>query len=709
MARGAAWLAAVVLVAAAQPAPAQNVGGRIFDDRDADGIQDPGEPGLPGVSVRLFGTAASGAVDQAATTVADGSFGFAPGNGCYLLAPEDPPGWRLGRARDDGFAEATPGYTFPVGRPRFSKLDRARANLAAGPYTYASVGDSIAWNFNICGYPESFWYSKQIRMRLACAAPGTTVTLDEAAIKGEHTDDLLVDDAGETNNVFRLIDLAPELITISIIGNDLLNVDPGGANPTQQQINVAVAEVLDSRQNLQEVLSTLLDALPDADIALNTLYDNEAYNCNSGNPSAFHRNWLPIVNRILRDLAWGQSRRVSLNEVAADFAHEDQLGACTGFDNLICRDVFLLDTIHPRNTGYTVVREKVWEGIGGVSLGSDDALGRTSITGVDYGYLRHVRRLSPRAWAVQGGATVIDPDAAFDGDDAGAPARITLGSGAEELRLSGFPDWYDEVQIVRAVAGVRYRTAGSVADDFYRVEASVDGVFRPPPGFAYTPTQWNFFTPIVGGGGPSSPPENADYPAARLLARPDAPVFREASALLSKNPVLAPGQGEYAWPAVTHAELATATLRVAAAPVAATPGNDGYEVLLDHAWLDLYGWEKPRPPEVQALRLSRAAGGALELSFDALAGAARYNLYTGRLASVAQGAYDHGPDAPHGPACDAPVVPAGAGRVAIVQAPAAQAAQSVYYLVTAHVDDVESPAGFASDATEIDRSQSICG
>ncbi|MCP3980911.1 MAG: hypothetical protein GY716_16535, partial [bacterium] len=400
----------LALVAAVMPAAAQSVGGRTFEDRNANGVQDAGEPALAGVTVRLFGTGAA-AVDQSTTTAGDGTFSFAPGDGCYLVSPEDPPGWRSVEPRNDGFVEGTPGYTFPVGQSRYSKLDQARANLQSGAYTFAAIGDSIAWNFNICSYIESFWYSKRIRDRMACVAPGATVALNEAAIKGEHTDDLLVDQGGETNNVFRLLDLQPDLVTISMIGNDLLDVDPG-SNPTQQQVNQAVAEVLDARQNMQEVMSTLLAEIPTLDIALNTLYDNEAYNCNSGNPSLFHRTWIPIVSRILRELAWGQSRRVAVNEVAADFAHEDQLGACTGYDGMICRDFFQFDTIHPTNDGFNIVREKVWEGIGGVSLGSTDALARSSIDEVNHGYLRRVRRLSPTTWEARGGAAIVDPQAA---------------------------------------------------------------------------------------------------------------------------------------------------------------------------------------------------------------------------------------------------------------------------------------------------------
>jgi lysophospholipase L1-like esterase len=569
------------------------------------------------------------------------------------------------------------------------------------------MGDSIAWNFNICSYPESFWYSKQYRSRLACAAPIAAITLDEAAVKGEHTDDLLVDESNDLNNVFRVLEIDPQLITMSIIGNDLLNVEPGN-NPTQAEINKAVAEVLDARQNLQEVLSVLVSELPDADIVLNTLYDNEAYDCYSGNPSDFHRTWVPIVSRILRDVAWGQIRRVPNAEVAAEFAHEDQIGGCTGFDGLICRDLFGLDNIHPRNNGYEVILEKLWEGSGGVSLGPNDVLGRSSAGGVDYGYLRRVRRLLPTTWQLLGGAAAASPEAALDDQDDGSAAAITLGAAAEELRLGGFPDWYDEIQIVRVIAGVRYRTTGVVNDDFYRMEGSISGQFRPDPGHAYTPTDWNYYTPIVGGGGPNQPPENPDYPLAKLLALPQVAAYRDASATLTKNPTLPPGATDYQWPAVTHEELAMTTIRVATAPIAATAGNDAYQVELDYAWLDLYGWEKARPEEVQELRVEYLADETLEVSFEPLTGAQRYNVYFGSLAELRSGQYDHGAQAPAVALCGGATGDAGEGRLTIDAAPAQQPTVAAYILVTAHVDDVESPAGQSSAGSEIDRSQSVC-
>jgi hypothetical protein len=689
------------------PCAAQGVSGTAFEDRNGNGVRDAGEPAVPGVPVTLFGVPDSGgSLDQTVPTAADGSYAFAPGNGCYLVAPQDPDGWRLSWTRQARVDDSAPGYVFPVGFPRFAKLDQGLPNLRSGAYRFSAMGDSIAWNFNFCGYPEQFWYAKRLRDRLACAAPGASVTLDQAAVKGEHSDDLLVDDTADLNNVFRIIELQPDLVTISMIGNDLLDVDPAGT-PTQQQVNRAVAEVLDARQNLQEALSALTSQIPGADIVLNSLYDNLAYNCYTGNSSSFHRTWLPIVNRVLRDLAWGQSRRASVLEAANEFAQEDQSGACTGFDGMICRDLFALDQIHPTNNGYTIMREKGWEALGGVNLGPKDALGRTGQT-ADFGYLRRLRRLAPSTWETRDGGSAVSPEAALDGNDGGATAAISLGIGTEEFRLSGFPAWYDEDVIVKAVAGVRYRTAGTVSDDFYRMEASVTDRFRPPPGHAYTPTDWNYYTPLVGGGGPNAPAENPDYPTEKLLVVPNVPSFREVSATLTKNPALPPGAADYEWPAVDRNDLATATIRVASAPVASTPGNDLYTVELDAGWIDLYGWQKPRPGEVAALRGSRLADGTLEVTFEALGSAQRYNLYFGRLSTLRSGGYDHGASAPAGPDCAATVTDAGGGRWMISLAPAAQPGEDSYFLVTAHVDDVESPAGFRSDGTELSRRESIC-
>ena len=699
-------LVVIVLVAGfVLPAAAQNVSGTIFEDRNANGLHDPGEPVLSGVDVRLYGSQDAGpSLDLQLATGSDGAYAFSAENGCFLVAPTDPAGWRAAPTRFDGFAPGSPGYSQPAGVPRFSKLDRLIDHLAAGNVRYSALGDSIAFNFNLCGYPERFWYSKRLRDRLSCVAPGATVTLDEGAIKGETTDDLLVDDTGELNNVFRLIEANPQLVSISIIGNDLLDVDPG-TSFDQLETNIAVEEVLDARQNLQEVLSTILTELPDADVTLNSLYDNEAYDCEPGDSTLFHREWIPIVNRILREMAWGQSRRVAINEVAAEFANEDQQNDCTGFEGLICRDLFRLDTIHPTNGGYDVVLEKVWEAAGGVAPGPNDIANRAAFNDVDFGYLRRVRRLYPTTATALSGAAVVTPEAAFsEGDD--AVASISLGAGSEEVRFGGFPDWFDEIEVVKVVAGVRYATSGTVTDDLYRIEASTNDVFRAPPGHAYTPTDWDFYTPLVGGGGPNAPATGPDYGNAELLARPDVPVAREATATLTKNPILPQGGAEYVWPPLTHDELGTSQIRVASAPVGLTSGNDGYAVEVDAVWLDVYGWERTRPAEVTNLRVDPDGLGRLALRFDDLPGASRYNVYAGRLDALPNG-YDHGASAPAGPFCDRPTALDTTRRTALLDFSDVPGG-STYFLVTAHVDDIESPAGFDSGATEIDRAQSSC-
>jgi len=305
---------------------------------------------------------------------------------------------------------------------------------------------------------------------------------------------------------------------------------------------------------------------------------------------------------------------------------------------------------------------------------------------------------------------VDTPEAALDDQDGGAAASIRLGNGVEEFRLSGFPDWFDEIVIARVIVGVRYRISGpgQAVDDLYRMEASVSGTFEAPPGFAYGPTAWNFYTPIVGGGGPSQPDENPDYPAAHLLVVPNPSDWRSVSATLSKNPALPPGATDYVWPAPTHEELATTTVRVIAAPLPGAQGDDDYAVDLDHAWLDLYGWEKARPDEVRGVLLGRQADGTIEVSFEPVEGAQRYNVYQGSLASLGAGVYDHGLSAPASPLCDVPTEAGPGTRLVATVGTTDQAAGDSYWLVTAHVDDVESPAGQRSDLVEIDRSQSVC-
>jgi hypothetical protein len=149
------------------------------------------------------------------------------------------------------------------------------------------------------------------------------------------------------------------------------------------------------------------------------------------------------------------------------------------------------------------------------------------------------------------------------------------------------------------------------------------------------------------------------------------------------------------------------TIRVVSAPVAATPGNDFYSVELDTVWVDLYGRELQRPPEVDNLIMVENPDGSLDLSFDAVADADRYNLYVGRLTAL-PGGYDHGPAAPAGPFCALATEDLGGGRLGATLPSSLQPSVGAYYLVTAHRYEVESPSGRDVLGVEIDRSQSIC-
>src|SRR4029453_8957633 len=141
------------------PALAQTVSGHAFEDRNGNGIQDPGEPGLTGILVHLAGTQDAGPFVDARPTDGTGAYVFSPGNGCYLVQPEDPDGWRLSSTRWDGFPASTPGYTQPVGQPRFGKLDQGLPHLKTGTLRITAMGDSIARNFNFCSSMGDFWYT----------------------------------------------------------------------------------------------------------------------------------------------------------------------------------------------------------------------------------------------------------------------------------------------------------------------------------------------------------------------------------------------------------------------------------------------------------------------------------------------------------------------------------------------------------------------
>ncbi|HJQ99555.1 MAG TPA: hypothetical protein VJ826_14665, partial [Candidatus Polarisedimenticolaceae bacterium] len=116
--------AAAFALTIALPAAAQTVSGQAYEDRNGNGQRDAGEPALPGVQLEAYGRQDGPVLyDQTAASAPDGSFSFSPGNGCYLVRASDPPGWRGSFGRFDVTIDTVPGYDFPLGWGRFSKID----------------------------------------------------------------------------------------------------------------------------------------------------------------------------------------------------------------------------------------------------------------------------------------------------------------------------------------------------------------------------------------------------------------------------------------------------------------------------------------------------------------------------------------------------------------------------------------------------------
>jgi len=561
------------------PAPALAQGEcTVFADANRNGIQDPGERGVAGLGVRVLGV--QGVVDQALTTDADGTAAFpALGAGRFLVdAIEQPAFWP---SMQSLAGDPPPVPDFPVGRHRFGHtrrlLDAAAAASGGSPLHHVSIGDSVAFGFNFCGsLLGQNGYVQPVNGRLGEAAPAAS--LAQLAVPGYLTTDLLCPSC--SGNVLDAVAEAPDVITISIGGNDFLDVD--GNAP---QSALALARI---RQNLQEILSGLQGQLPDAELVLNTYYDNEE------GVNAFHNTWGPVFNQLLRDVALCQTRPVAVAEVFPEYAHLDEgLGQIVGTLGLICLDLFGLDGIRPTNTGYTVHVEKVWEALGGT-----DTLGATP-PDVRLGLLEHIGTRFPTATSALGLGVANAGDAlAQDG------LAATLFAGAGELRLSGF-DATASGLLRYARLSVRYRTSAAPADDAYRFEAALDGQFSAPGSTFGT---WNTIVPIVGSSGDGG---------AVVLAFPDAPSYRTTGATLTAG---APVDGTSS---VGWSDLASLEVRYEGLP---TGAPDAFEVEWDAAWVDLYGvppgrvfWEgDPAPGGSVKLHVTGTNGTDVAILYAAL-------------------------------------------------------------------------------------------
>lgn len=561
----AVLLGLAALVGSLRFAAAAEISGRVFDDRNGNGVQDPGEPGLAGVAVTVFGRKdAGGTFDRTVATDSTGSYRLrnADGlrDGCYLVDVAVPAGFAPGLSRSDCPAEDE---GWPVKSRRYSDTQSLQAAARANAGLYLAMGDSNSAGSHdpLCG--DRDWV-EDLGPRLQCLAPAMTWVND--SVGGERSHHLLVDDA--RNNVFEAVRKNPVAITISITGNDYLGGRPEDRMEpfTDEELRPNSVRLNLARRNLQEILSYLVDELPDANIVVTTYYDPNASACSTDD---FTAQWGPIWMQMIRWVALGQTRTVGVSQLDADLAHLDvNRENCCGETGAIC-----LDGIHVNGRGASVELEKHWEAMGGVNLGRRDGIGSSTIANVNFPLLeRRAVRYFRRATDLAGNAT--EPLLALARDDAGS----LVPGGTGQMTLSGLDSRYDGIRISAVKVFTRYRTTAPPADDFYRFEASVSGFAEP----GVRVTDWNTYTPMVGGEGNDG---------AAVLAKPHAPGFREVSALLTVN-LKDDGKsaGSYSFDPPTWDDLGRLEVRLRHTMQGAGP--DPFEVEWDAAWVEVYGSEE---------------------------------------------------------------------------------------------------------------------
>jgi HEAT repeat protein len=551
----APFAAAISLLLIAATLRAGSIGGILYDDRNRNGHRDATELLLANVEVELYGN--EGSVRRTTFTDTHGSYRFTNlSNGNYVVSARPGPGWRA--SLQDRGADPAPVPHFPFGRTRYASLPTLVDTLVSrvgvsDDYRHVALGDSIAFGFNFCGsFFGNHGYIEPVTERLREATAGHVIT-DKQAILGHATAQLLDPGIGPDSNVFEndvfyAIRQRAPLVSISIGGNDFLDAEAGGDA-------ALAAAIVQARQNLQEILSALDTGMVDGETILNTVYDNLQ------GADALHNTWAPLWNQMLREQAWGQERRAAIAEIYPEYAHEEG-GQILGQPGLICR--FLgVDGIHPTGIGYQVHGEKLWQAMGGVTLHDDDRLD------LDLGYVAMAGTRLPVATQDVTGQTWNDRFAlAIDNVGALVP------SADAEFRVNAFlgpahptqrPMDVTTSELAQAVLKVRYRTLGAPVDDYYVIEASVDGSFAAP---GSTPSTWNTILPVVGSSGNDG---------AERLVFPYQPTWRTVAAPLYV------GAPRDARTTLTWDDLKTLTVRVVTHAVN-TP--DAYAIELDAAWVE---------------------------------------------------------------------------------------------------------------------------
>ena len=129
------------------------IGDLVWDDLNADGVQNPGEPGIPGVTVRLYDT--NGPSVFTTTTNASGLYSFTVSVGSYFVEFVPPAGYTFSPQDQGGDDTLDSDADTTTGQTAATTLTSGEIDLTwdAGLYRLGEIGD-LVWNDDGDGIQE---------------------------------------------------------------------------------------------------------------------------------------------------------------------------------------------------------------------------------------------------------------------------------------------------------------------------------------------------------------------------------------------------------------------------------------------------------------------------------------------------------------------------------------------------------------------------
>lgn len=207
------------------------VGDFVFEDLNANGIQDVGESGLANVTVKLLNK--SGKIIATTTTAADGSYSFQVNPGTYSLQFVPPSSTYLFSLQNQGSNDAIDSDANPTtGKTASFTLTSNQTNntIDAGFYRTATIGDSVFLDLNDNGQQDPG----------ESGIEGVAVTLTGAGLDHQFgtSDDLTLTQVTNAQGNYGFTGLTPGIYTV-----DFLAPGYDFSTPSSQTITLQSGEI----------------------------------------------------------------------------------------------------------------------------------------------------------------------------------------------------------------------------------------------------------------------------------------------------------------------------------------------------------------------------------------------------------------------------------------------------------------------------------